>query len=148
MNRHPAPAGNLANVDMWKYASLERPQGAPKSDTQSDWAASIYRGIVPAANIDKRDFAINGAIVSSLPNSDRGFVFMPSQFTTNNGYTFEVVAHWISSYLRGDPFLHIPPTPRAAIEEADKHTAWLRKRYPGMLAWVNDSLCGDLSFWK
>lgn len=63
MNRHPPPARTLNNADIWKYASLERPQGAPKSDAQSDWAASIYRGIVPAASISNRDFAINGAMV-------------------------------------------------------------------------------------
>lgn len=132
MNRHPPPTGaNFANTDMWKYASLERPQGAPRSDAQSDWAASIYRGIVPAANILNRDFAINGAL-----------------FTTNNGYAFEVVAHWISSYFRGDPFLHVPPTPTDAVAAADMHTAWLRCRYPGMLGWVNESLCGDLAFWN
>ncbi len=69
MNRHPAR--NLGNIDTWKYASLERPQGAPKSDAQSDWAASIYRGIVPAASISNRDFAINGAMVGTCQFSHR-----------------------------------------------------------------------------
>ncbi|KAJ3529431.1 hypothetical protein NM688_g7855 [Phlebia brevispora] len=131
MNRHPPPAGGLNDADMWKYASLERPQGAPKSDSQSDWAASIYRGIVPAANILNRDFAINGAL-----------------FTTNNGYTFEVIAHWISSYFRNDPFLHLPSSPEEATQLADQHTAWLRRRYPGMLGWINESIAGDLAFWN
>ena len=27
------------------------------------WASSIYRGIVPAKNIERRDFAINGSVV-------------------------------------------------------------------------------------
>ena len=70
------------------------------------------------------------------------------QFTTNNGYTFEVVAHWISSYFRNDTFLHIPPTPAETVALADRHTAWLRRRYPGMLGWINESACGDLAFWK
>lgn len=64
LHRHPPAAPNaFENADMWRYASLERPQGAPKSDVPSDWAASIYRGIVPAANILQRDFAVNGALV-------------------------------------------------------------------------------------
>ena len=64
MNRHPPPAGSdFERADMWKYTSLERPQGAPKSDAQADWAASIYRGVVPSANLLQRDFAINGALV-------------------------------------------------------------------------------------
>ena len=63
MHRHPPATNNFESADMWKYASLDRPQGAPKSDVNSDWAAAIYRGIVPAANILKRDFAVNGALV-------------------------------------------------------------------------------------
>ena len=46
--------------DHWDYTSF--------SDTPVDlenvpWAASVYRGLVPAKNILNRDFAINGATV-------------------------------------------------------------------------------------
>ena len=51
------------NVKMkWNYESLKyRPPEAPE---YGNWVTSIYRGIVPAKNIEKRDFAIAGAFVS------------------------------------------------------------------------------------
>ncbi|PSS11005.1 hypothetical protein PHLCEN_2v3301 [Hermanssonia centrifuga] len=78
-----------------------------------------------------RDFAINGAL-----------------FSTNNGYTFEVIAHWISSYFRRDPFLRLPPSAEAAVDLAEEHNTWLRRRYPGMFGWVNESYSGDFAFWN
>ena len=69
----------LARADVWGYASLARPQGAPRSDAHADWAASIYRGIVPAANILGRDFAVNGALVRGFPSS-YPCLSPPSQF--------------------------------------------------------------------
>ncbi|KAG6381877.1 FAD/NAD(P)-binding domain-containing protein [Boletus reticuloceps] len=107
IGRHPP----LEHVDEWNhYKTLASPLAAhPQRD---QWASSIYRGLVPAKNINKRDFAINGAV-----------------FTTNNGYGFEVMAHWISS---GD---------RAKA-------AWMRKRFPGMLMWVNESYGGGLTFFS
>ena len=70
------------------------------------------------------------------------------QFTTNNGYAFEVIAHWISSYFRRDPFLHLPKTVPEAVSLADRNAAWLRRRYPGMWGWVNESYSADVAFWK
>ena len=49
--------------DEWNYYTLSDP---PKSHPEgSKYFSPIYRGIVPAKNIDNRDFAINGAVVSS-----------------------------------------------------------------------------------
>ncbi|KAF9466370.1 hypothetical protein BDZ94DRAFT_1281005 [Collybia nuda] len=67
-------------------------------------------------NLIRRDFAINGAV-----------------FTTNNGYTFEVVAHWISSYFLKDA-MRLPSSHR-------------KKRFPDMLLWTNESYSSNLAFW-
>ena len=63
MNKHPIMNTILETADMWKYKTLERPKDASKFGADSDSAASIYRGIVPAANILNHDFALNGAVV-------------------------------------------------------------------------------------
>ena len=44
------------------YKSLK--DSPPESPEHGKWVTSIYRGIVPAKNIEKRDFAIAGAVVS------------------------------------------------------------------------------------
>lgn len=60
LRRH-APMNTMEEM-RWDYVSLG---DSPKTHSQSEqWASSIYRGIVPAKNINRRDFAINGAIVS------------------------------------------------------------------------------------
>jgi dimethylaniline monooxygenase (N-oxide forming) len=53
------------DVDEWThYKTLASPPAAhPQRD---EWTSSIYRGLVPAKNITKRDFAINGALVSCI----------------------------------------------------------------------------------
>ncbi|KAG5354248.1 hypothetical protein C0989_003761 [Termitomyces sp. Mn162] len=122
------------DVHIWDYTSLTDP---PMSHPNSEqWSSSIYRGLVPANNINKRDFAINGAVVGHdyLP-------FIPSslssiQFTTNNGYTFEVSAHWISSYFLGDR-MRLPSTAEEALASAERNSAWMRKRFPTMLPWCS-----------
>ncbi|KIP06555.1 hypothetical protein PHLGIDRAFT_452381 [Phlebiopsis gigantea 11061_1 CR5-6] len=129
---HPPPPEDAQYRQEFKYRTLENPQGtgalfrAAKPD--ADHAAAIYRGLVPARNILNRDFAINGAI-----------------FTTNNGYVFEVGAHWIASYFRGDPFLRLPKTIEAAIEDAERNNSWLRQRYPGMRGWASESYSADMA---
>ena len=45
----------------WDYQSLRNPP--PLNPDAKRWTSSIYRGIVPAMNIQRRDFAVNGAIV-------------------------------------------------------------------------------------
>ena len=62
IGRHPPSVDEREYF--WNYTSLKDP---PHSNTHSKlWAASIYRGIVPSQNIDRRDFAINGAVVRIL----------------------------------------------------------------------------------
>ncbi|OCH90140.1 FAD/NAD(P)-binding domain-containing protein [Obba rivulosa] len=121
---------SVSSLTTFGHASL---CGAPASKytVTNTRTSSIYRGIVPARNIFYRDFAINGAI-----------------FTTNNGYTFELCAHWISSYFLEDPFLRLPTSIGEALQATERRSAWLRKRYPDMLAWVNQSYSSDIAFWS
>ncbi|KAJ7158255.1 FAD/NAD-P-binding domain-containing protein [Mycena crocata] len=108
------------------YCSLATPP--PSRPESVQWSSSIYNGIVPAKNISHRDFAINGAV-----------------FAVNSGYTWEVVAHWISSYFLGDE-MDIPKTPEAAYEHTERNAAWIRKRYPDALLRVNESYSGSIVF--
>ncbi|KAJ3727425.1 FAD/NAD(P)-binding domain-containing protein [Lentinula raphanica] len=112
-----------------KYTSLRDPPPAPPANQM--WMSCIYRGIVPARNLFKRDLAINGAV-----------------FSTNNGYVFETSAHWISSYFLEDSFLEIPASIKDAVESTERTSAWLRKRYPDMLHWTNESHSSDIQFWS
>ncbi|KAI6098806.1 FAD/NAD(P)-binding domain-containing protein [Pisolithus croceorrhizus] len=126
IGRHPPLAD--AEEHVWDYTSFSNP---PTSHRRSEeWVSSIYRGIVPARNINRRDFAINGAF-----------------FTVNNGYAFEVMAHWISSYFLGDK-MRLPSSPEEASKHAGKNAAWMRRRFPEMLFWVNESYSSDLAFWS
>ncbi|KAJ7134814.1 FAD/NAD-P-binding domain-containing protein [Mycena epipterygia] len=113
------------------YYSLANPPGGLPETEQ--WTSSIYNGIVPAKNIARRDFAINGAV-----------------FTTNVGYTWEVVAHWLSSYFLGDN-MDIPKTPEEAYQHTERNTEWIRKRFPDVLMRrvppVNESYRGVIAFW-
>ncbi|KAF8648995.1 hypothetical protein AX16_006109 [Volvariella volvacea WC 439] len=133
ISRHPPSSKNQYT---WNYTSLENPPKPPAGPhlgngrTESaPWLAAIHRGIVPAKNIMKRDFSINGGV-----------------FTTNNGYTFEVTAHWIASYFRGDN-IRLPGSVPEAIELAERNSAWLRTRYPTSLGWVNESYSSSIVFW-
>ncbi|KAJ7679052.1 FAD/NAD-P-binding domain-containing protein [Mycena polygramma] len=108
-------------VDEWKhYTTLANPPDAHPDNT--NWSSSIYKGIVPTKNIPRKDFAINGAV-----------------FSTNNGYSFEVIAHWISSYFLGDK-MQLPSTPDEALTRTEKAATWLRKRFPGTNVSFNESL--------
>ncbi|PBK93154.1 FAD/NAD(P)-binding domain-containing protein [Armillaria gallica] len=112
--------------DEWDYASLANSPSAHPENEQ--WASSIYRGIVPAKNVLRRDFAINGA-----------------SFTTNNGYSFEVMSHWISSYFLNDA-MRLPSSPEEALKHADRNAKWMRKRYPDQLLWLNESYSSHVCF--
>ena len=68
--------------------------------------------------------------------------------SANNGYTFEVGAHWIASYFRKDGFLDIPGSVGEAIIKTERHNAWLRQRYPGMHGSLSESYSGDITFFK
>ena len=68
------------------------------------------------------------------------------QFTSNTGYTFEVFSHWISSYFLKDK-MRLPATPEEAYQHTERHAAWLRKRFPDMLLWANESYGSEVTFW-
>ena len=126
MGRHPPLPLSSGGYD-WNYASMNGPpEGRPAAAQQ---ASSMYRALVPAKNIQNRDFAVNGSV-----------------FTTNNAYAWELAAHWISSYFMGDTFLEVP-SPEQAQEHAERTGAWLRKRYPDALVWANESHSSDIAFW-
>jgi dimethylaniline monooxygenase (N-oxide forming) len=69
------------------------------------------------------------------------------QFASNNGYTYEVSAHWISSYFLGDK-MRLPSSAEEAIAIAQLNAAWIRKRFPGMLLWVNESESSSICLWE
>jgi dimethylaniline monooxygenase (N-oxide forming) len=127
----------------WNYTSLQNPPPAHPESQQ--WGSSLYRGVVPAKTILRRDFAVNGALVriSSTYLCITNFI---KQFTTNNGYMFETSAHWISSYFLGDKFLRVPSSPEEAFLTTEREAAYVRKRHPDMLLWVNESYTGAVKF--
>jgi dimethylaniline monooxygenase (N-oxide forming) len=58
ISKHP-PSSKASNI--WDYPSLF---GAPEAHPQNEQSVtSIYRGIVQAKNILRRDFAVAGALV-------------------------------------------------------------------------------------
>ena len=142
LSRRPA----TSSLSEWDYESLENP---PQTHLVGDQlASSTYRGIVPAKNILSRDFAVNGASVRSYHARIISFLQFIRQYTTNPGYTWEVTAHWIASYLRGDKFLRIPHSPEKALAHTEREAAWLRKRFPDMLLWPNESYSSSITLWK
>jgi hypothetical protein len=74
LSRHPpSPAGIKASKREWNYTSLKNP---PNTHEDSDqWSSSIYRGIVPAKSILRRDIAVNGSIVSK----NKRFAHIPDE---------------------------------------------------------------------
>lgn len=60
--RAPHPASNYYR---WDYPTLDY-YTPPPNPANKAATASIYRGIVPAKNILRRNLAINGAIVSVI----------------------------------------------------------------------------------
>ncbi|KAJ7784353.1 FAD/NAD-P-binding domain-containing protein [Mycena metata] len=126
MNRHSITPRTTSQLNAGNYYSLMNPPSHPDSEI---WASSIYNGIVPAKNIARRDFAINGAV-----------------FTTNAGYTWEVVAHWISSYFLGDK-MALPATPEEAYAHTERNAVWIRKRFPDALVKINESFNSVVPFW-
>ena len=67
MDVHPPPPEDAEYRKDYQYASLSDPAatGAPlrQLDPRAEYAATIYRGLIPAKNILERDFAVNGASV-------------------------------------------------------------------------------------
>ncbi|KAF7336817.1 hypothetical protein MVEN_02117500 [Mycena venus] len=93
------------------YKTLVNPP-APCPDNRENWSSSIYKGLVPAKNILRRDFAINGTVI-----------------TVNDGYSFEVMAHWISSYFLGDK-MKLPTAAEEAFALTERDSMWFCKRFP------------------
>ncbi|KAJ7067183.1 FAD/NAD-P-binding domain-containing protein [Mycena amicta] len=125
---HPHHVATTKDDEWASYATLSNPPAAhPEAQT---WATSIYKGIVPASNILKRDLAINGAVMS-----------------VNDGYTFETVAHWISSYFLNDK-LTLPPTPEAALAHAERDARWFKKRWPGWNVTQNQAQNAYVAFFN
>ncbi|KAF5315243.1 hypothetical protein D9619_007506 [Psilocybe cf. subviscida] len=125
--KYPAPMTDVHTRwdDLKSLQSVDRPASAPEN---AKWMTAIYRGIVPAKNIAHRDFAVAGGV-----------------FSSNIGYTNEVVAHWTASYFRGDK-MKLPDSPQEAITQAEQSSLWMKVRYPDALAWVNESYSGSLDF--
>ncbi|KAI0312356.1 FAD/NAD-P-binding domain-containing protein [Amylostereum chailletii] len=123
LKRH-APQPHIA--DVWNYTSLANPPPAHPAGDQ--WCSSIYRGLVPVNSLPRRDFAVNGAM-----------------FTIANGYIFEASAHWISSYFLEDK-MRLPVTPEEAYAATERNAAWIRRRWPDMLLWTNESYSGSIAF--
>ena len=143
INRHAPTTLNMS----WDYTTLNDPP-ALKPEHKL-WVTSIYRGLVPAKNIERRDFAIAGALVldplHSHPPSLSLIFHFSMKFTGNPGYTNEVVAHWIASYFRGDKMRL--PSSQEAFQKAEEQSAWMKVRFPNMLSWVNESYSTSLDFW-
>ncbi|KAJ7105492.1 FAD/NAD-P-binding domain-containing protein [Mycena crocata] len=65
---------------------------------------------------------------------------------TNDGYAFEVAAHWISSYFLGDK-MKLPKTPEEALKHAERDALWLRKRHPDHNLSLNEACTSSSTFW-
>ncbi|KAI0371492.1 FAD/NAD(P)-binding domain-containing protein [Pilatotrama ljubarskyi] len=122
----PQPASPETSAYKWEYTTLSDPP-ATHPDTKR-WSSGLYRGLVPAKNITRRDLAVNGTGLS-----------------INNGYTSEVVSHWISSYFLGDE-MRLPETTDAAISATEREAAWLKQRYPQVPTALNPSYTAFLTF--
>ncbi|KAI9442792.1 FAD/NAD-P-binding domain-containing protein [Lactarius psammicola] len=126
LGRRP-PEYEPRTKDHWDYTSLANPPAIP-GDTP--WAAPIYRGLVPAKSVLNRDFAINGATLSTHPS-----------------YIAEVSAHWIAAYFRRDE-LRLPRSVDEARDKADRDAAWVRRRYPYNPSWTGESNATAVCFWS
>ncbi|KAI0253456.1 FAD/NAD-P-binding domain-containing protein [Lactifluus subvellereus] len=123
LGRHLPESGMTQD---WDYVSLANPPVVPG---ETPLAASIYRGLVPAKNILNRDFAVNGAI-----------------FSAHHAYVCETSAHWISAYFRRDA-LRLPQSVDEALEATEHDAAWVRRRYPYILNWMDESNTSAVAFW-
>ena len=44
--------------------------------------------------------------------------------------------------------MRLPSTVEEAYAATERNGAWLRKRFPDMLLWVNESYSGTIAFWS
>ncbi|KAF8901932.1 hypothetical protein CPB84DRAFT_1679400, partial [Gymnopilus junonius] len=124
LGRHAPTIEGIKAQDLWSYKTLVDPPPTHIENQTQHYVTSTYRCLIPGKNVNNRDFA----------------------FSANQGYTNEVDAHWISSFLQGDP-MRFPSFPEEAIAEVELSSAWMRRRYPNMLSWVNESYSTTLDFW-
>ncbi|KAG5647169.1 hypothetical protein DXG03_001124 [Asterophora parasitica] len=43
--------------------------------------------------------------------------------------------------------MRLPSSTEEALASAERNSAWMRKRFPDMLLWVNESYSSGLAFW-
>ncbi|KAI0711022.1 FAD/NAD(P)-binding domain-containing protein [Cerioporus squamosus] len=122
-----APRPAASTTHHWDYTTLA--DAPPLHPDAARWESAIYRGIVPAKHIHRRDIAVNGAVMSS-----------------NFGYTLEVTSHWISSYFLGDD-MRLPASPEDALAATERDAAWLRQRYPCVPTALSASHTSYVGFW-
>lgn len=88
----PSAASILATEECWNYTSFKTKNVPAPHPRNQEGFSPIYRGVVPAKNLFKRDFAINGAIViiilfdprqtsHTLPGSHKQRVHLGNNFT-------------------------------------------------------------------
>ncbi|KAJ7768211.1 FAD/NAD-P-binding domain-containing protein [Mycena metata] len=65
---------------------------------------------------------------------------------TNDGYSFEVTAHWISSYFLGDK-MNLPRNADEALKHAEREAMWLFKRHPDLNLSLNEACTSYSTFW-
>ena len=66
LGRHAPLTSLKGSEDAWNYKSLANPPSIHPDNAAGKWVTSVYRGLVPAKNIMKRDFAIVGAMVNLI----------------------------------------------------------------------------------
>jgi hypothetical protein len=69
------------------------------------------------------------------------------QFSAHHAYVGEVSAHWISAYFRRDA-LRLPHSVEEALEDAERDAAWVQRRYPYTLSWIDESHSSSVAFWR
>jgi hypothetical protein len=62
----PSKSSLLATEKDWNYESFKSKYVPTPHPQGNEGFSPIYRGVVPAKNLFNRDFAINGAIVTSI----------------------------------------------------------------------------------
>ncbi|KAK7042606.1 FAD/NAD-P-binding domain-containing protein [Favolaschia claudopus] len=127
LHRRSLAAENSGPNEWATYRTLSNPP--PLHPENMKWSSSVYKGIVPAKNILRWDFAINGAVLA-----------------TNDGYLFETISHWISSYFLGDR-MKLPKTVEAVLQHTKRDALWLRKRHPDLDLSLNEACTSFSVFW-
>ena len=75
------------------------------------------------------------------PSIDQIYSYTCLQWSANCGYTFELSAHWISSYFLKDT-MRLPSSAEDALAAGEYYAAWLRKRFPNVSMFVKENYGG------